>query len=181
MFIFRMKSLAAKLILITGSRHRPRSPRFQLLPHRRDPQPRADADHGSGQSGGEGDRQRGLRPRLANSRARPAPWPASIGRGQEGKYLDRKAVLDMLKANVERNQFAFGSWFARRAERLRRPVAFAGRQHRFRRRQGRHLQPLLDEEQGRRLHLLDLRFRLQGRMVRACRRKQEGRDVAALC
>ncbi len=36
----------------------------------------------------------------------------SISRGHEGKYLDRKATMDMLKANVERNAFAFGSWFA---------------------------------------------------------------------
>ncbi|MGL3608347.1 methyl-accepting chemotaxis protein [Rhizobium sp. G187] len=34
-----------------------------------------------------------------------------IGRGHEGKYLDRKSVVDILKANVEKNTFAFGSWF----------------------------------------------------------------------
>ncbi|WP_275791004.1 methyl-accepting chemotaxis protein [Pararhizobium gei] len=35
-----------------------------------------------------------------------------IGRGHEGGYLDRKGVVDLLKANVEKNTFAFGSWFA---------------------------------------------------------------------
>ena len=44
-----------------------------------------------------------------------------IGRGQEGGYLDRKAVVDLLKANVEKNTFAFGSWFAEE------PNAFDGK------------------------------------------------------
>ncbi|AYC99455.1 methyl-accepting chemotaxis protein [Neorhizobium sp. NCHU2750] len=35
-----------------------------------------------------------------------------IGRGQAGGYLDRKAVVDTLKANLEQNAFAYGSWFA---------------------------------------------------------------------
>jgi methyl-accepting chemotaxis protein len=44
-----------------------------------------------------------------------------IGRGHEGGYLDRKGVVDMLKANVEKNAFAFGSWFAEE------PNAFDGK------------------------------------------------------
>jgi methyl-accepting chemotaxis protein len=44
-----------------------------------------------------------------------------IGRGHEGGYLDRKGVVDMLKANVEKNTFAFGSWFAEE------PNAFDGK------------------------------------------------------
>lgn len=35
-----------------------------------------------------------------------------IGRGHAGGYLDRKSVIDALKANLEQNAFAFGSWFA---------------------------------------------------------------------
>ncbi len=35
-----------------------------------------------------------------------------IGRGHAGGYLDRKGVIDALKANLEQNAFAFGSWFA---------------------------------------------------------------------
>ncbi|MBD9374036.1 HAMP domain-containing protein [Rhizobium sp. ARZ01] len=35
-----------------------------------------------------------------------------IGKGHENGYLDRKNVIDLLKVNVERNEFAFGSWFA---------------------------------------------------------------------
>ncbi len=33
-----------------------------------------------------------------------------IGRSHDGKYLDRKGVIDILKANVEQYDFAFGSW-----------------------------------------------------------------------
>ncbi|SMF40952.1 methyl-accepting chemotaxis protein [Xaviernesmea oryzae] len=35
-----------------------------------------------------------------------------IGRGHAGGYLDRKGVTDALKANLEQNAFAYGSWFA---------------------------------------------------------------------
>lgn len=35
-----------------------------------------------------------------------------IGRGHAGDYLDRKGVVDALKANLEQNAFAYGSWFA---------------------------------------------------------------------
>lgn len=35
-----------------------------------------------------------------------------IGRGHAAGYLDRKGVTDALKANLEQNVFAYGSWFA---------------------------------------------------------------------
>ena len=35
-----------------------------------------------------------------------------IGNGHQGQYLDRKTVIDLLKVSVERNDIAFGSWFA---------------------------------------------------------------------
>jgi methyl-accepting chemotaxis protein len=35
-----------------------------------------------------------------------------IGRGHAAGYLDRKGVTDALKANLEQNAFAYGSWFA---------------------------------------------------------------------
>jgi len=35
-----------------------------------------------------------------------------IGRGHDAGYLDRKGVIDALKANLEQNTFAYGSWFA---------------------------------------------------------------------
>jgi len=111
MFIFRMKSLAAKLILITGvaialvllisnffligeTRNRVRT----LTMDQANLEAKAIANEVASSVG-----------ELAGAARSMA---GTIGHGQEGKYLDRKAVLDMLKANVERNQFAFGSWFA---------------------------------------------------------------------
>jgi len=35
-----------------------------------------------------------------------------IGRGHEGKSLDRQGITNILKANLEQNPFAFGSWMA---------------------------------------------------------------------
>ncbi len=35
-----------------------------------------------------------------------------IGRGHEGKSLDRVGITNILKANLEQNPFAFGSWMA---------------------------------------------------------------------
>jgi Methyl-accepting chemotaxis protein len=34
-----------------------------------------------------------------------------LGRGHEGKTFDRAGAINLLKANVEQNPFAFGSWF----------------------------------------------------------------------
>ena len=35
-----------------------------------------------------------------------------LGRGHEGQSFDRKGAMNLLKANLEQNPFAFGSWFA---------------------------------------------------------------------
>ncbi|GLR24226.1 MULTISPECIES: methyl-accepting chemotaxis protein [Alphaproteobacteria] len=35
-----------------------------------------------------------------------------LSRGHEGKSFDRKGAMNLLKANLEQNPFAFGSWFA---------------------------------------------------------------------
>jgi methyl-accepting chemotaxis protein len=35
-----------------------------------------------------------------------------IGTAHEGRRLDRKGYMDLLKANLEHNSFAFGSWFS---------------------------------------------------------------------
>jgi methyl-accepting chemotaxis protein len=35
-----------------------------------------------------------------------------IGRGHEGKSFDRQGITNVLKANLEQNPFAFGSWMA---------------------------------------------------------------------
>jgi methyl-accepting chemotaxis protein len=44
-----------------------------------------------------------------------------IGLAHENNRLDRKGVIDILKSNVEKNAFAFGSWFAEE------PNAFDGK------------------------------------------------------
>ncbi len=44
-----------------------------------------------------------------------------IGRGHENKFLDRKTIIDLLKVNAEKNPLAFGSWFAEE------PNAFDGK------------------------------------------------------
>ncbi|KQV44196.1 MULTISPECIES: methyl-accepting chemotaxis protein [unclassified Rhizobium] len=36
----------------------------------------------------------------------------SVGLGHEGGFLDRKSIISILKSNVQNNAFAFGSWFA---------------------------------------------------------------------
>ncbi|MDO9417749.1 methyl-accepting chemotaxis protein [Pararhizobium sp.] len=45
-----------------------------------------------------------------------------IGRSHAGKSMDRPGTINILKANLEQNPFAFGSWFAEEAK------AFDGRQ-----------------------------------------------------
>ncbi|NKN35063.1 HAMP domain-containing protein [Agrobacterium sp. a22-2] len=45
-----------------------------------------------------------------------------LGRGHEGASFDRKGAINLLKANVEQNAFAFGSWFCEEIK------AFDGRQ-----------------------------------------------------
>jgi methyl-accepting chemotaxis protein len=111
MFVFRMKSLAAKLILVTGiaialvlivSN-------FFLIDETRNRVQTLTMDQANLEA-------KAIANEVASSVGELAGAARSmagvIGRGHEGKYLDRKAVIDMLKANVERNQFAFGSWFA---------------------------------------------------------------------
>lgn len=45
-----------------------------------------------------------------------------LGRGHEQQSFDRKGAINILKANVEQNEFAFGSWFCEEIK------AFDGRQ-----------------------------------------------------
>ncbi|KPF47317.1 chemotaxis protein [Rhizobium sp. AAP43] len=45
-----------------------------------------------------------------------------IGRGHDGKSLDRAGITNVLKANLEQNPFAFGSWMAEE------PLAIDGQQ-----------------------------------------------------
>jgi methyl-accepting chemotaxis protein len=110
MSIFRMKSLAAKLILITGIAIALvlLISNFFLIGETRDRVETLTMDQANLEAKSIANEVAGSVGELAGAARSMA---GTIGRGHEGKYLDRKAVVDMLKANVERNQFAFGSWF----------------------------------------------------------------------
>jgi methyl-accepting chemotaxis protein len=110
MSIFRMKSLAAKLILITGIAIALvlLISNFFLINETRDRVETLTMDQANLEAKSIANEVAGSVGELAGAARSMA---GTIGRGHEGKYLDRKAVVDMLKANVERNQFAFGSWF----------------------------------------------------------------------
>ena len=99
-----------------------------------------------------------------------------IGRGTKAGISTARASSICSKANVEKNTFAFGSWFAEE------PNAFDGKRQRtmrqegFRRQQGSESStPYWTKEQDRH-RLLDLRFRLSGRMVRTGGQERQGRD-----
>ena len=111
MSILRMKSLAAKLVVVTGvaialvlfvSN-------FFLISQTRSRVEALTMDHANTQAkeiAGE------IATNMSELVGAARTMAGTISRGHEGHYLDRKAVVDMLRANVERNQFAFGSWFA---------------------------------------------------------------------
>ncbi|MFT4184244.1 MAG: methyl-accepting chemotaxis protein [Rhizobium sp.] len=110
MSTFRMKSLAAKLILVTGvaitlvlivsnvfliSQTRDRVEQLTM----------AEANSEAKSISNEIAANVGELASAARSMA------AVIGRGHEGHTFDRKGIINILKANVEQNAFAFGSWF----------------------------------------------------------------------
>ncbi|KQW31905.1 chemotaxis protein [Rhizobium sp. Root274] len=110
MSIFSMKSLAAKLILVTGAAIATVlfvSNLFLILQTRERvealtmAQAQAEAKAIATDVAGSVGELAGAARSMAGV----------IGRAQEGKYLDRKSVVDVLKANLEQNAFAFGSWF----------------------------------------------------------------------
>jgi methyl-accepting chemotaxis protein len=110
MSIFSMKSLAAKLILVTGAAIAVVlfvSNLFLILQTRERvetltmAQAQAEAKAIATDVAGSVGELAGAARSMAGV----------IARAQEGKYLDRKSVVDVLKANLEQNAFAFGSWF----------------------------------------------------------------------
>ncbi|TCL72223.1 methyl-accepting chemotaxis protein [Rhizobium sp. BK251] len=110
MSIFRMKSLAAKLIVVTGlaialvllvsnalliseTRNRVQT----LTMDQADIEAKAIANEIAANIG-----------ELASA---ARSMSGILGRGHEGATFDRKGMINILKANVEKNAFAFGSWF----------------------------------------------------------------------
>ena len=110
MSIFRMRSLAAKLILVTGvaialvlfvSN-------FLLISQTRDRVQTLTMDQANSEAKSISNEIAANVGELASAARSMA---AVIGRGHEGHTFDRKGVINILKANVEQNAFAFGSWF----------------------------------------------------------------------
>ncbi|SCB57715.1 methyl-accepting chemotaxis sensory transducer with Cache sensor [Rhizobium aethiopicum] len=109
MFIFRMKSLAAKLIVITGvaialvlivSN-------FFLIDQTRDRVQTLTMDQANLEA-------KSIANEIAANVGELASAARSmmgvLGRAHDGKSLDRKGMINVLKANLEQNAFAFGSW-----------------------------------------------------------------------
>ncbi len=110
MSIFRMKSLAAKLILVTGiaialvlfvSN-------FYLISQTRDRVQSLTMDQANTEAKSISNEIAANIGELASAARSMA---GIIGRAHEGHSLDRKGIINVLKANVEQNAFAFGSWF----------------------------------------------------------------------
>ncbi|MBY4608285.1 methyl-accepting chemotaxis protein [Rhizobium sp. 9T] len=110
MFIFRMKSLAAKLLVITGiaialvlivSN-------FFLIGQTRDRVQTLTMDQANLEAKSIANEIAANVGELASA---ARTMSGVIGRGHEGKSLDRKGMINVLKANLEQNAFAFGSWF----------------------------------------------------------------------
>lgn len=110
MSIFRMKSLAAKLILVTGlaialvlfiSN-------VFLISQTRDRVQQLTMDQANSEAKSISN---GIAADIGELASAARSMAAVIGRGHEGHTFDRKGVITILKANVEQNAFAFGSWF----------------------------------------------------------------------
>lgn len=110
MSMFRMKSLAAKLIVVTGlaialvlfvSN-------FFLILQTRDRVQTLTMDQANTEAKSIANETAANIGELASAARSMA---AIIGRGHAGHSFDRKGIINILKANVEQNAFAFGSWF----------------------------------------------------------------------
>ncbi|MDR6898737.1 methyl-accepting chemotaxis protein [Rhizobium miluonense] len=110
MSIFRMKSLAAKLILVTGLAIALvlLVSNFLLISQTRDRVETLTMDQANTEAKSISNEIAANVGELASAARSMA---AIIGRGHEGHTFDRKGMINILKANVEQNAFAFGSWF----------------------------------------------------------------------
>ncbi|MDI7862177.1 methyl-accepting chemotaxis protein [Rhizobiaceae bacterium n13] len=119
MFNFRMKSLAAKLMLVSGASIALvlLVSNFFLIAGTRERVQTLTLDQASSEAKAISQSISSKVGELAGSARSMA---GALGRAHEGKSLDRAGVINVLKANVEQNAFAFGSWFAEE------PKAFDG-------------------------------------------------------
>ncbi|OWK26443.1 hypothetical protein AJ87_04455 [Rhizobium yanglingense] len=110
MSIFRMKSLAAKLILITGAAIALvlLVSNFFLIGQTRDRVHALTMDQANLEAKSIANEIAANVGELASA---ARSMSGVLGRGHEGKTFDRKGIINILKANLEQNAFAFGSWF----------------------------------------------------------------------
>ena len=110
MFIFRMKSLAAKLILVTGLAIALvlLVSNFLLISQTRDRVETLTMDQANTEAKSISNEIAANVGELASAARSMA---GILARGHEGHTFDRKGIINILKANVEQNAFAFGSWF----------------------------------------------------------------------
>ena len=110
MFIFRMKSLAAKLILVTGLAIALvlLVSNFLLISQTRDRVETLTMDQANTEAKSISNE---IAANVGEMASAARSMAAIIGRGHEGHTFDRKGIVNILKANVEQNAFAFGSWF----------------------------------------------------------------------
>ncbi|MBX5225939.1 methyl-accepting chemotaxis protein [Rhizobium sp. NLR9b] len=110
MFIFRMKSLAAKLIVITGVAiaHVLIVSNLFLIGQTRDRVQTLTMDQANLEAKAIANEIAANVGELASA---ARSMTGVIGRAHEGKSLDRRGMINVLKANLEQNAFAFGSWF----------------------------------------------------------------------
>ncbi|MGY5799780.1 methyl-accepting chemotaxis protein [Rhizobium sp. LEGMi12c] len=110
MFIFRMKSLAAKLILVTGLAIALvlLVSNFLLISQTRDRVETLTMDQANTEAKSISNE---IAANVGEMASAARSMAAIIGRGHEGHTFDRKGMINILKANVEQNAFAFGSWF----------------------------------------------------------------------
>ncbi len=110
MFIFRMKSLAAKLILVTGLAIALvlLVSNYLLISQTRDRVETLTMDQANTEAKSISNE---IAANVGEMASAARSMAAIIGRGHEGHTFDRKGIINILKANVEQNAFAFGSWF----------------------------------------------------------------------
>ena len=120
MFKFQAKSLATKLIAVTGGIIAlvMLASNFVLISESQDRVSKLINDEARAQAKAIAADISGNIAELVGSARSMA---GVIGIAHEGRHLDRKGTIDILKSNVERNALAFGSWFAEE------PNAFDGK------------------------------------------------------
>lgn len=121
MFKFQAKSLATKLIAVTGGTIALvlLASNFVLISQTQDRVETLVLEQASGEARAIASDIAGDIGELASAARSMA---GILGRAHAEKSLERTGVINILRANLEQNPFAFGSWFAEE------PKAFDGRQ-----------------------------------------------------